>query len=49
MWNYAQYFAMNDNSFGTNFGPSTPGALNVTSGMTGNTDPDDRDEHRWST
>src|SRR5579863_3143228 len=39
MWNYAQHFAMNDNSFGTNFGPSTPGALNVVSGMTGNADP----------
>jgi phospholipase C len=39
LWNYAQHFAMNDNMFGTNFGPSTPGALNVTSGMTGNTDP----------
>ena len=39
MWNYAQHFAMNDNSFGTNFGPSTPGALNVISGMTGGVDP----------
>jgi phospholipase C len=39
MWNYAQHFAMNDNSFGTNFGPSTPGAINVVSGMTGNADP----------
>jgi len=38
LWNYAQFFAMNDNHFGTNFGPSTPGALNVTSGMTGNAD-----------
>jgi phospholipase C len=34
MWNYAQYFAMNDNSFGTTFGPSTPGALNLVSGQT---------------
>ncbi len=25
-WNYAQRFAMSDNSFGTNFGPSTDGA-----------------------
>jgi phospholipase C len=38
LWNYAQNFAMNDNSFGTNFGPSTPGAINVTSGMTGGAD-----------
>jgi hypothetical protein len=29
LWNYAQHFAMNDNSFNTTFGPSTPGALNL--------------------
>ncbi len=34
MWNYAQHFAMNDNSYGSNFGPSTPGALNLASGQT---------------
>jgi phospholipase C len=34
MWNYAQHFAMSDNSFGTTFGPSTPGALNLVSGQT---------------
>ena len=34
LWNYAQHFAMSDNSFGTNFGPSTPGALNLVSGQT---------------
>src|ERR1700722_13788019 len=39
LWNYAQNFAMNDNSFGTNYGPSTPGAINVVSGMTGGADP----------
>ena len=39
LWNYAQHFAMDDNHYGTNFGPSTPGALNVASGMTGNADP----------
>jgi phospholipase C len=39
LWNYAQHFAMSDNSFDTNFGPSTPGALNVVSGMTGGVDP----------
>src|SRR5262249_25763191 len=33
LWNYAQHFALNDNSFGTGFGPSTPGALNLTSGQ----------------
>jgi phospholipase C len=30
LWNYAQHFAMSDNSYGTTFGPSTPGAINVT-------------------
>lgn len=34
LWNYAQNFAMSDNSFGTNFGPSSPGALNLISGDT---------------
>ncbi len=33
-WNYAQHFAMSDNNFDTNFGPSTVGALNVVSGQT---------------
>jgi phospholipase C len=33
-WNYAQNYAMNDNSFGSTFGPSTPGALNLVSGQT---------------
>ncbi|MGB9465185.1 MAG: alkaline phosphatase family protein [Candidatus Acidiferrum sp.] len=32
VWNYAQNFAMSDNHYGTTFGPSTPGALNVVSG-----------------
>ena len=34
IWNYAQHFAMSDNSYGTTFGPSTPGALNLVSGQT---------------
>ena len=34
MWNYAQHYALNDHSFGTNFGPSTPGAVNLISGQT---------------
>jgi len=33
-WNYAQHFAMSDNSYGTTFGPSTVGALNLISGQT---------------
>jgi phospholipase C len=32
IWNYAQNFAMSDNSFGTTFGPSTPGLLNLVAG-----------------
>jgi phospholipase C len=35
LWNYAQNYAMSDNNYDTNFGPSTPGALNVTSGSDG--------------
>ena len=34
LWNSAQHFAMNDNSFGTIFGPSTPGVINLVSGQT---------------
>jgi phospholipase C len=34
LWNYAQHFAMSDNSFSTTFGPSTPGALNLVAGQT---------------
>jgi phospholipase C len=34
LWNYAQHFAMSDNSYSTNFGPSTPGAVNLISGQT---------------
>jgi phospholipase C len=34
LWNYAQHYAMNDNSYGTTFGPSTPGLLNLVAGNT---------------
>jgi phospholipase C len=34
LWNYAQHYSMNDHSFGTTFGPSTQGALNLVSGQT---------------
>jgi phospholipase C len=34
LWNYAQAYSMSDNSFGTTFGPSTPGVLNLVSGQT---------------
>jgi phospholipase C len=34
IWNYAQHFSLNDNSWTTTFGPSTPGALSLVSGQT---------------
>jgi phospholipase C len=34
LWNYAQAFAMSDNSYSTTFGPSTPGVINLVSGQT---------------
>jgi len=34
LWNYAQKFAMSDNSYSTTFGPSTPGVINLVSGQT---------------
>jgi phospholipase C len=34
IWNYAQHFAMSDNSFGTMFGPSSVGAVNLVAGTT---------------
>jgi len=34
IWNYAQNYAQNDNFYGTTFGPSTPGLLNLVAGNT---------------
>jgi phospholipase C len=34
LWNYAQAFAMSDNSYSTVYGPSTPGAISLISGQT---------------
>ena len=34
LWNYAQHYALSDNTFGTTFGQSTVGALNLVSGQT---------------
>ena len=34
MWNYAQHFAMSDNSYGTMYGPSAVGAVNLIAGTT---------------
>ena len=36
LWNYAQHYALNDNAYGTTFGPSSPGAINLISGQTNN-------------
>jgi phospholipase C len=38
LWNYAQEYALSDNSWETTFGPSSPGAINLVSGNTGNVD-----------
>jgi phospholipase C len=34
LWEYAQNFALSDNSYNSNFGPSSPGAINLISGQT---------------
>jgi phospholipase C len=34
LWNYAQFYAMNDNAYTTQFGPSSPGAINLITGQT---------------
>ncbi|MEU6194751.1 alkaline phosphatase family protein [Streptomyces sp. NPDC047061] len=34
LWNYAQQYALNDRSYSSVYGPSTPGALNLISGQT---------------
>jgi phospholipase C len=34
MWNWAQHYAMSDNFYGTMFGPSTVGVLNLVAGST---------------
>ena len=40
VWNYAQHFVLNDNFFGTTFGPSMLGAINLVSGQTGGAVPE---------
>jgi phospholipase C len=35
LWNYAQSFAMSDNNYDPDFGPSSPGAINLISGNDG--------------
>ncbi len=34
LWNYAQHFTLGDNFFGSAYGPSTPGAIELASGQT---------------
>jgi len=34
LWNYAQHYAMSDNSYETAYGPSTPGHIDLVSGNT---------------
>ena len=34
LWNYAQHYALDDNAYGSTFGPSTVGAINLVSGQT---------------
>ena len=34
LWNYAQNYAMSDNSFSTNYGPTVPGHANLIAGTT---------------
>ncbi len=34
LWNYSQHFAMSDNAYSDQYGPSTPGAINVIAGQT---------------
>jgi phospholipase C len=36
LWNWAQHYALNDNFYGTMFGPSTVGVLNLVAGSTTN-------------
>ena len=35
LWNYAQNYAISDNNFDPDFGPSSPGAINLVSGFDG--------------
>ncbi len=45
LWNYAQHFALSDNTYGSTYGPSTPGALNLMRGNTHNAVPDTIEGH----
>ncbi len=45
LWNYAQHYALNDHSFGTTFGPSTVGVINLISGQTNGVTPAQNARH----
>jgi phospholipase C len=48
LWNYAQHYSLSDNSRGSTYGPSSPGAVNLISGQTHgmvSTDPSSSTEH----
>ncbi|MEO6603597.1 MAG: alkaline phosphatase family protein [Polyangiaceae bacterium] len=49
LWTYAQNFAMNDNSWTSTFGPSTPGAVHLISGQTNGLDQTNKDPASMST
>jgi phospholipase C len=48
-WSIAQQFALNDNSWTTMFGPSTPGAINLISGQTNGFGATNKDPATFST
>ncbi|HTB60141.1 MAG TPA: alkaline phosphatase family protein [Polyangia bacterium] len=48
-WSIAQNFALNDNSWTTMFGPSTPGAINLISGQTNGFGATNKDPSTFST
>ncbi|HEX3772106.1 MAG TPA: alkaline phosphatase family protein [Polyangiaceae bacterium] len=48
-WNWAQNYSMNDNSWSTTFGPSTPGAINLISGQTNGLLATNKDPSTFST
>ena len=47
LWNYAQHFALEDIAFGTTYGPSTPGALNLVAGRTSGASPSTTTQERY--
>jgi len=48
IWHYAQEYALNDNSWTTTFGPSTPGAVNLIAGQTSGIDQTNKDPTKMS-